>query len=258
MNLSYTESGSLSALPLVLIHAFPLSRQMWKHQHTALADTARVLSVDLPGFGESDSLSVHPSIQGFTDAVVRFLDEKGIDRAVIVGCSMGGYIAFELWRRAQERVAGMVLCDTKAEADTPEARQVRMDAIEGVKSNGVGPVAEAMVPKLLGQSSHERHPELASEIDTIIRDTKPEAIIHAQQAMADRPNSIETLSSISVPVLMLFGDEDAITPPSFGQTMSEHLPQCTLTVIPFAGHLSPLEQPDSVNEAIKVYLASLS
>ena len=125
MNLAFSESGKPKPLSLILVHAFPLNGAMWKHQLKDLQDVLHVIAPDLPGFGRSKPLEEAPGVDGYAKALIQFMDAKGIASAIFGGCSMGGYILFELWRQAPERVTGLILCDTRAEADTPEAREKR-------------------------------------------------------------------------------------------------------------------------------------
>lgn len=183
MSLAYDERGSENALTLVLLHAFPLNRTMWKNQLEALSSHARVLAPDLPGFGESPALKGEGSIEAFADELLNFMSERDVQRAALCGCSFGGYILFEIWRRAADRVAGVILCDTRAEADTPEAHENRVKNIERVRQSGVGPLAESMIDKLLGESALNNQPNLVKEVENLMRAAKPEAVIAALQAM---------------------------------------------------------------------------
>jgi len=256
MKLAYTEQGEHSTLPLVLIHAFPVTRRMWRRQWEGLSHTIRVFAPDLPGFGESPLLEKSPSVASYVETMVEFLDGLSIQRAVFGGCSMGGYFIFDLWRRHPHRVAGIILCDTRAEDDTPELREKRMKSIEQVRSQGLAPLAEGMLPLLLCRETHEQRKEKVEEIRTDILGNTPQGIIHCLTALASRPDSRNTLKTISVPTLIVVGKDDVITPPTIAQSLQAGIPNSTLAVIPSAGHLSPFEQPEEVNAAISKFIGS--
>jgi 3-oxoadipate enol-lactonase len=166
MNLSYTMKGSSDNLPLVLIHAFPLNKAMWRHQLEDLSDIACVIAPDTPGFGESPVLSEPPTMNAYVKKFQDLLSSLNIEKAVFCGCSMGGYILFELWRQCPERVAGLILCDTRAEADGEEARKKRENSIEQVNAQGTQATAEAMLPVLAGQHTRQNRQALVEEIKT--------------------------------------------------------------------------------------------
>lgn len=254
MALAFSENDKRGGLSLVLLHAFPLNRRMWKHQLSGLNDTIHAVAPDLPGFGESEALSEPPSMKAYVNSLLDFLDERGISSAVFGGCSMGGYILFEFWRTAPERVKGLVLCDTRAEADAPEMRERRRQSIEEVRSLGTAPLAETMLPRLVCPVTYQNSRHLIDDLTKDILGNSREGIANALQALADRPDSTETLKSVSVPVLILVGAEDGLTPPSVAQAMQENLPKSHYAIIPDAGHLSPLEQPESVNSALRIFL----
>ncbi len=254
MNLAFSEQGNGGKIPLILIHAFPLHRGMWKYQLKGLSQNVRILAPDLPGFGESPMLKNNPGMDSYAEAIQGFLAEKGIGKAVFGGCSMGGYILFELWRRCHELVAGLILCDTRAEADTPENRAIRMEAIDNVRQKGVAFFGEGMLDKLLSSNTRQKLPEKINEIWDMINSNSQEGIIHALWALATRCDSRETLSTINVPTLLLVGDDDILTPPTLAQSMQAGIPESRLEVIANAGHLSPFEQPATTNEKILDFL----
>ncbi|MEW6233964.1 MAG: alpha/beta fold hydrolase [Candidatus Omnitrophota bacterium] len=253
MNLAYSEKGNLNAPALVLIHAFPMNRRMWQHQLEDLSDILRVVAPDLPGFGESPGLVEEKSMAAFAREVVLLLDQLSIRKAVFGGCSMGGYILFELWRQAPERFAGMILCDTRCEADSPEARENRMKTIAQIREQGAAPL-EAMLAKLICGETAANRKELAEEIRQVILSTQQNSAVDALRALADRPDSSETLAGVIVPALAIVGEKDAVSPPEVVRFMQEKIRGATLAVIPNAGHLSPLENPQAVNGAIREFL----
>lgn len=254
MTIHFIENKNTSSLPLILIHAFPLNRWMWKHQVEGLEDCIRVIAPDIPGFGESERLMEPPSMRAYVKSLLNFLNSKEMEKAIFGGCSMGGYILFELWRYAPERVAGFILCDTRAEADTQEMRQNRKKSIEDVRANGTAKLTETMLPKLISPATVQTQDDLMNDLRNIILNTDKEGIADAQQALADRPDSLETLKTIIVPTLILVGEDDILTPPDVAGFMQERIPNSNLEIIPNAGHLSPLEQPERTNEAIRTFL----
>lgn len=254
MNLAYSETGRQDAPVLLWIHAFPVNRHMWKHQLEAFADSWRSIAIDLPGFGESKEIVIEPTIGAFADSVLGFLDQKGIDKAVMAGCSFGGYILFELWRKAPERIDRMILCNTRAEADSDEATANRKAMIEDIKSNGTGPLSENMTEKLLTEMTIENQPNTTKLVEKAIREANPEGVVNAVRAIMSRPDSQQTLAGINVPALILVGDEDSITPTPIAQAMHDRLAKSTLHIIPYAGHLSALENPNAANQEIRHFL----
>lgn len=253
MELHFVNQGR-STIPLVLLHAFPVTYSMWQHQIDALSGQIEIYALDLPGFGASPTLREDAGMDAYARVIWRLLDEQGIEKAVFGGCSMGGYILFELWRQARKRVAGMILCDTRAEADTAATKEARMQAIENVRAEGLGQLAEGMIGKVLCETSLNTKPDLVAAVKKSILDNSPVGIIHALQAMVSRPDSTEDLPSIKAPTLILVGSEDKVTPPSAAQRMVEGITNAELVEIANAGHFSPLEQPDAVNAAMKKFL----
>lgn len=253
MELHFREKGR-SELPLVLIHAFPLDHTMWTHQLEGLSERTRVIAVDAPGFGKSHPLDDGASMESYAEALRDWLDVRGIPKAVFAGCSMGGYILFELMRQDPGRAAGLILCDTRAGADTDEARQNRMNTIDTIRSEGLSPLAEAMIPKLLGETSRRERPELVKSVEETILNCSTVGVIHAMKAMAGRPDSTPLLESITVPALVAAGEEDALTPPELARKLAAGLRAADCAIIPRAGHLAPLENPEAFNEAAGAFL----
>ncbi len=238
---------------LVLLHAFPLDGSMWDRERVALADAASpVIAPSFPGFGRGELPKRQPSLDDYADAVVGAMDAAKIERAAIAGCSMGGYVAFALWRRHRARVAGLVLVDTRADADTPEAAGNRVRLAEMIRVHGV----EALLvtpPKWLRDGS-PRWPALKD----LIRAQDAEAVAQGSIAIGTRPDSTPDLATIDVPTAIIVGEGDAITPPALSRAMYEAIPHATLSVIPDAGHLSNLEAPEAFDRAMRTWLRRLS
>ncbi|MBN2327896.1 MAG: alpha/beta fold hydrolase [Candidatus Omnitrophica bacterium] len=254
MPIAFSDNKNSSKRPLVLIHAFPLDRRMWDHQVNGLENIIRVIAPDTPGFGNSDRLTDKPSMSAYVTSLLQFLDDQGIEQAVFGGCSMGGYILFELWRKAPERTAGLILWDTRADADAPDARENRLKTIKEVRENGAASLAETMPAKLLSPVTFKTRTDLVDELKKTILNNPKEGIADAQQALADRPDSTNTLRTITAPALILVGEDDVLTPPELAQSMHSQIQNSRLEIIPQAGHLSPLEQPEKTNAIVESFL----
>ncbi len=253
MEMHFVNQGS-SKTPVIFLHAFPVAHEMWQHQVEALSDQVEVYAVDLPGFGSSPTLREDASIGAYAKAVTGFMDNQKIEKAYFCGCSMGGYIAFELWRTAWERCAGLILCNTRAEADTEQTKKARMESIETVRSEGLNPIAEGMIGKVFCETTLKEKNDVVEAVRHSILENSPIGVIHALQAMAARPDYVEDLESISVPTLVIVGEDDKVTPMTAAKRMADRIPNAELVVIPEAGHYSPLENPEAVSEAVKAFL----
>ena len=240
-----------STTPLVFLHAFPLNAAMWEPQRGILGDRP-VLTPDFPGFG-SRSLDA-PDLERFAHTVLDHMDAAGIARAVIVGLSMGGYVAFRLHALRPDRVVAMVLADTKAGSDDEAGRTKRTDQAARVREEGVGWLAEALLPALLGETTRESRPEVVEKVKEMAEGADPEGVARALEAMRERPDSTPGLERIQVPVLVLVGEEDTLTPEAEARKIAEGVPDGRLVVIPKAGHLSNLEGPEAFNEALLAFL----
>lgn len=263
--ITYLEGGQLTRQvatvrprTLVLLHAFPLSASMWRQQLWAAPSGWRFLAPDFRGFGPEASLEVGngaPSIDDFARDVVDFLNALSIDQAVVAGLSMGGYAAFAVLRRAPERVAGLVLADTRATADSPEGRAGRLAMIERLDQVGVAALAEEMLPRLLGATTREQQPDLAPVIRRLILENSVQTVRAAILRMLSRPDSTGLLREISCPTLIVVGDQDALTPIPESQFMYERIDGANVEVLPQVGHMSNMEQPLGFNQALNGFLA---
>jgi len=250
-----------SGIPLVLLHAFPLDHVMWQRQAT-LAERVRLIVPDLRGFGGSGG-SVPGSIAQLADDTVALLDALHVaGPAVICGISMGGYIAQHVAARHPHRVAAVILADTRFEADSAEARAGRADLAAKVGRLGLGILADAMIPRLLADSDEARAAADRPAIEAILRQSiTSQSVATVQAALAalgDRPDMTESMRSLQVPTLLVAGAEDAITPRECLEAAEALLPNAKLLIVPAAGHLPPLEQPEVFNAAVLEFLRELS
>ncbi len=251
VRLACYDRGQGQATALLLIHGFPLDHRMWAAQLGGLSAQARVIAPDLRGFGRSAAAPPGPlTMEQHADDLAALLDHLGIGRAVVGGLSMGGYIAFAFWRRHRERVAALVLADTRAEPDSPQAQANRDASAAKVRLADVGAIAGDMLPRLLAPASLAA-PRLAERMRTMMMSQSAETVIAALGGLRDRADSCPTLPTITVPTLVLVGDQDALTPPADAVTMVAGIPAAHLVVIPGAGHMSPLENPRAVNAALR-------
>lgn len=259
LRLAYREAGA--GPPVLLLHAFPLSGEMWAPQIEALAGAFRLIVPDLSGFGASQGDPPGPdSICRMSDLAadaVALLDHLDAGRAVVGGLSMGGYAALALAEGAPERLRGLVLADTRAGADTEEARQGRLETARRVLAEGTGFLAATLPAKLLGRTTRERRPEVVAQVERMIREASPAGVAAAQRGMAWRPDRSRVLPRLDVPVLILVGAEDEVTPPEESQAMEREVRGGELVTIPEAGHLASLEQPEPFNQALEGFLRRL-
>jgi pimeloyl-ACP methyl ester carboxylesterase len=233
-----------------LLHAFPLNATMWEQQRAALG-TRPVLAPDLPGFGRR-ALGTS-ELHAFAHAALDDMDAAGIERAVVVGLSMGGYVALRLHALAQARVAGLVLADTRAGADDEAAQAKRTNQAERARREGVGWLEE-LLPALLGETTRRESPEVLATVRALLKQAEPEGVARALEAMRDRPDSTSTLGAIAAPVLAIVGEEDSLTPVHEARRIADAVPDGSLAVIPRAGHLSNLESPDRFNDLLLEFL----
>ncbi len=259
--IAYLDSapGDSTLRTYVLLHAFPLGANQWEPQMRSIPAGWRLITPDLRGFGgstELDSLSAL-AITDFADDVVDLLEELSIERAVISGLSMGGYAALALLQGTPQVIEALVLADTRATADSPEGRANRRNLLALVDREGPSGVAREMMPKLLGKTTRESNPGIEAQVRRLIKQQSPAAIRGAIHRMMQRPDSTALLPQITVPTLVIVGEEDELTPPEDSRRIAEAVPGATLITIPGAGHLSNLEQPDAFNAALTAFLAKL-
>ncbi|HEX2780213.1 MAG TPA: alpha/beta fold hydrolase [Gemmatimonadaceae bacterium] len=253
-SLSYEEAGA--GTPVILLHGFPHDHTVWAPQLAGLVDRCRCITPDLRGFG--DSLVAPPySIDRYADDVVALMVRLGIDRAVIGGLSMGGYIAFSLWRRHRARIRALMLFDTKAGTDSAEVKAKRTQQIELVRAQGAEVLAPRLIETALARRTRERHADVVERVRAMMARQPVEGIVGALEAMLRRADSTPTLPTIDVPTLIVVGDEDVATPPDEARKLHDRIAGSTLEIIEGAGHLSNLERPAAVNHLVSEFVGRL-
>jgi YbgC/YbaW family acyl-CoA thioester hydrolase len=244
--------------PILFIHGFPLDRTVWRHQLAGLSRWKRI-APDLRGAGASSAPADGYSVARYADDIVHVLDALGLERAVVCGLSLGGYILFELLRRHPGRVRAAVFCNTKAAADSAEARRGRdeMAALAEREGTGGGAVAERLLPQLLAPATFAAQPDVVAHVREMINRTPVPGLVGALHALRDRPDSTPMLGTIGVPVLVVAGEDDKIAPSGGMRAMAQAIPGAQFAVIPAAGHLAPLEQPLATSRTLADFLDGL-
>lgn len=259
--IAYLDSapGETARRTCVLLHAFPLGANMWEPQIRAIPDGWRLITPDLRGFGGSTEVEpVGPqSIGDYAEDVADLLAELKVERAVVGGLSMGGYAVFALLQSRPEIIEALILADTRASADSPEGRANRRSMLALVDREGPQGVAKEMMPKLLGNTTRETNQTAEATVRRLIKQQSPVAIRGAVERMMDRPDSTPLLATITVPTLIIAGEEDTLIPLDEATRLAAAIKGSKLVTIPGAGHLSNLEQPDAFNHALSAFLVSL-
>lgn len=238
-------------VPVVLLHAYPLSPEMWQPQAAALAGAARIIAPAAPGFAGSPLDPAGWTVNGYADQLAEWLDRAGVGPVILGGLSMGGYVALAFVRRHPNRLRGLILADTKAEPDTAEAKANRDKSAAFARENGAVAVIDSMLPKMLSERTRQHRPDAVAAVKRIASEQSIEAIVAALKALRDRPDASSGLSAIRVPTLVIVGANDELTPPAAARTMAAAISGSTLVEIPTAGHLSNLEAPAEFNAAVR-------
>lgn len=255
IEIGYDDMGQ--GTPVVFIHGFPHNRTLWAPQGHGLVDRARCIALDLRGFGETTVAGPY-SMDQYADDVAALLDVLRIERAVVVGLSMGGYVAFSLWRRHRSRVRALALVDTRAGADGEPARAKRDEMIALARERGSGAVADAMISGMVGKGTRSRSPEVVEEVHRMLEAAPVEGIVGALEALKMRADSTATLTTIDVPTLIVVGEDDVLTPVSESRILHEGIWGSRLEIIAGAGHVSNVERPAAFNHVLSEFLATLT
>ncbi|MEW6126122.1 MAG: alpha/beta fold hydrolase [Acidobacteriota bacterium] len=255
INLDYRDEGE--GTPIIFIHAFALNQTMWDAQVAALKNQYRVITVDLRGFGASDVVQGTSHMEQMAADIHELMRQLAIEKAVLVGLSMGGYVLFAFYREFKEAVQALVFADTRATADTDEARASRLRSAEKAEREGSAAIADETTPKLLGDTTLASNPELVKRVHAMQAANSPDGIAAAQRGMAARCDSTDLLSQIDCPTLVIVGTEDKLTPPAEAELIQRGIPHSTLRVIERSGHLANLETPEEFNRELLDFIESL-
>jgi 3-oxoadipate enol-lactonase len=255
MKLSFRESGDPRGLPVVLLHAFPMSSAMWEPQLDALK-AYRVILPDFRGFGASP-FSAPWFIEHAVDDLFETLTAAGVEKAVLVGLSMGGYVALRAVEKMPARVRALVLCDTRAEADANENKIKRAAAVDFVRTRGVAPFLDPFLNDAFAPKTKSEKPKVVEFLKNVALKSTPDAVMAALAALAARGDMTAALPGIKVPTAVLVGSQDKITPLPLAETMRARIPGAELHIIPDAGHFSNAENPEAFNERLVSFLNRL-
>ena len=246
ITLAYDDHGV--GQPVLFLHAFPLNKSMWQEQIMALLAESRfrLVALDWRGFGESGITAEVSTMEQFADDVAGLMDSLGIDAAILCGLSMGGYAAFAFLRKYPQRVSGLILADTRPGADNAEAQANRENVARLAESQGTSAIADLQLPRLISDYTRQHSPTVERRIRQMIA--------AASRGMAQRADSTDLLGSITCPTLLMVGEQDVLTPPQLAQEYATKIPGAQFVVIPYAGHLSNLEQPQAFLQAVSGFL----
>ena len=239
---------------VVLLHPFPANHDFWLPVANALTTRYRLILPDLRGHGDSTLGEGPATMEKHAADIFRVMDDADVGRAPLIGVSIGGYLLFEFWRKHRARVAALGLCNTKAPADSPEARAARLQAANEVIERGTEPFFESMIPRLLGKTTRETRPDLVEGALRMMRKMSPEDVAQVQRGMAERPDSVGTLKTINVPTLLVTGEEDVLTGVNEAELMRQQISNSQLRVLSKAGHYSPWEQPEEAGRILRQFL----
>jgi 3-oxoadipate enol-lactonase len=240
---------------LLLVHGFPLNHTMWRPQIDFFIDHCRVIAPDLRGFGNSDVVPGVSTMEQMADDLNAVLDQLGVhDKVIFCGLSMGGYVAWQFWRKYKHRVMAMILCDTRACADTEDAAAGRRKLAAATLKDGPEAAAKVMLPKMFAAATWDEQPQLVERVREMMHSASPEGIAAALEGMAIRPAVYDLLPTIDVPSLVIVGEHDAISTADEMRGIADAIPDAVWVQVPNAGHLANLENPQVVNEAIAEFI----
>jgi 3-oxoadipate enol-lactonase len=255
--LSYDDLGE-GEMPVIFLHGYPFSKAMWKQQLEFLQSAHRVIACDIRGFGKSTHEEGTLSMDLFADDLLTFMYKLQIEKAIICGLSMGGYIALNAVERFPTHFEALILCDTQCIADSPEGKEKRYKVIDDIKANGVKEFNEKFINSVFHKDTLSNNKELVESLRTVVFANSQQVIIAGLTALAERAQTCSTLGAISIPTLILCGREDEVTPLAQSEFMHQLIDRSTLHVIEKAGHVSNLEHPDEFNQQLLGFLTSYS
>jgi pimeloyl-ACP methyl ester carboxylesterase len=257
-------NGTISVLakgkgvPILFVHGFPFNHAMWQAQADAFAATHRVIVPDLRGFGESTVMPGTVTMEQFADDLHTLLHAANLSGPIIFcGLSMGGYIGWQFFRKYRSQLKALILCDTRAVADSPDAAAGRFKLADGVTENGAQAVVDSMLPRLFSSQTKAHRPQIIDQAEAMILRNKPAGIAAGLRGLAERPDCSDLLPKIDVPTLLICGADDSIATPAEMRGIADAIPSARFAEIPKAGHMSPMENPDAFDAAIREFLASL-
>lgn len=256
LNVSYNDEGS-GQYPVILLHGYPFDKSMWDAQVSHLKSSHRVIAYDIRGFGASRDETSPLSLDLFRDDLIQFMDVLNIDKAILCGLSMGGYIALHALKKYPWRFQALILCDTQCVADTPEGKAKRLQSIEDIKAKGTSAFNEGFIKNVFHKDTPEKHPELVAALRTVVNGNSERIITQGLQALADREESCTSLGDIHLPTLILCGRDDVVTPLAQSEFLHAHIKGSILQVIDHAGHVSNLEAADEFNEHLSAFLGTV-
>jgi 3-oxoadipate enol-lactonase len=257
LNVSYSDRGPEDAPVIIFIHGFPLNKSMWDMQMEALPDEYRIIAYDVRGHGDSDAGNESFSIEIFVNDLLSLMDALKINKTVLCGLSMGGYIALNAVENFPEHFDALILSDTHCSADTPEAKDKRLVAIASIKKKGVEEYAEASIKNLFAPESLATKKAEIALVRAMIVETSKQTLYNSMHALAMRKETCSKLSEIKIPVLILVGNEDIITPPAAAKFMHENIRNSTLFILEHAGHLSNMENPFEFNYQVRKFVETV-
>ncbi|MBK6998149.1 MAG: alpha/beta fold hydrolase [Lewinellaceae bacterium] len=255
LTVSYNDEGPINAPAIIFIHGFPFNKSMWNHQLEALQEQYRVIAYDVRGHGNSEAGDENFSIDLFSHDLLFLIDALDIEKPILCGLSMGGYIALNAIGKFPEHFSGLVLSDTQCIADTPETREKRMKAIESINTNGVEKYAEESIKNLFAVQSFSSKKEEISAIRKMIVETSIQSLSYTLFALSERKGTCSKLQDIKAPVLIMVGKEDKITPPAAAKMMHEKIQGSLLKIMEHSGHLSNLENPSEFNHQLLRFMS---
>ncbi|HSD05786.1 alpha/beta hydrolase [Flavobacterium sp.] len=256
INLSYDDVGE-GRIPIIFLHGFPFDKTMWASQVEYLKNSYRLIACDIRGFGKSTDEQTPLNISLFADDLIEFMNKLDIEKAVICGLSMGGYITLNAAKRYPERFEALILCDTQCMADAPEVKEKRIKNIEEIENNGAANFNEAFIKSVFHKDSLIHKKELVENLRNVVFANSNRIIMQGLLALAVRTETCSVLKNINIPTLIICGREDAVTPLEKSEYLNHHIEGSQLKIIENAGHVSNLEQPDQFNECLSEFLMTL-
>ena len=253
---NYDDSG-VGDIPIVFIHGFPFDKSMWEPQINYFKLNYRVISYDIRGYGKTTSDERVLDMNLFADDLISFLDALHIDRAVVCGLSMGGYILLNALNRYPEKFTAVILSDTQCIGDSAETKEKRKKSIASIEEKGLTEFASAFVKNVFFKDSYEENLKIINKIEDVILSTSNQTVTGTLNALAQRRDMCFCLSEILIPALIIVGEEDSVTPPAQAQQLKDNIPGSKLFIIPKAGHMSNIEQPELFNKYVNNFLSEI-